>query len=158
MMMRPMWVVLGLLLLTSQVTAAGTAAYTRTSSGGGVDVQAVYAPPEYFKVAGDTAGRRRFKPEQQIVFLLTFDTHAGDLTTFNVMKNSKLRTSAGREVAPLRWVATSNSSHHRAGALIFPAARGGVPVAGRGVRSIALIIRNLAGIPRRTLEWTVPPR
>lgn len=132
--------------------------YTRSHTGGGVTVSAVHATPDYFRATGDTALANRYRAATQIVFLLTFDTHAGDLTTFNVMKNIRLRTSVGREVSPLRWETTGNATHHRAGALIFPSARGGAPVIGPRVGSIALVIRNLVGVPRRTLEWTVPLR
>lgn len=156
---------LGWLGLAIVVTLAGTAAaapaltaYTRTHSGGGVEVTATYAPPEYFVLAKDAAGGRKYRPEAQIVFLLAFDTHAGDLTQFNVVRNIRLRTGADKEYRPVRWEATSDASHHRSGALIFPATMGGVRILRPGVTAITLVISNLAGVPRRTMKWTLPIR
>lgn len=147
-----------LVALTTLPAAAAhsVAAYTRTHSGGGVEVKAVYAPPEYFATAKDPNGVQRFRPDTQLVFLLTFDTHAGDLTQYDVLKNIRLRASAGKEYAPVKWESTSNDSHHRAGALIFPAAVAGGKVIGAGVTSITLLIMNLAGVPVRVLGWALP--
>lgn len=148
-----------LLLLALPVEAApGTAAYTRTHNGGGVDVKAIYAPPEYFASANDAKGAQRFRPGEQIVFLLTFDTHAGDLTRYDVMSNIRLRTGSEKDYAPVRWESTSNDSHHRTGALIFPATSGGRKVMAPEVTAIVLAIANLAGVPTRTLEWPLPIR
>lgn len=135
---------------------ATTAAYTRAHSAGGVEVKAIYAPAEYFTAANDAKGAQRYKPGEQLVFLLTFDTHSGDLTRYDVMSNIRLRAGAGKEYAPARWESISNDSHHRSGALIFPATVDGRDVIGRAAGTIALVIANLAGVPARTLEWILP--
>jgi hypothetical protein len=155
---------IGLLLalaLSLPATAApDVAAYSRTAEAGGVTVKVVYAPPEYFQAARDPAGARRFRPEEQIVFLVTLDTHAGDLMRFDVLPNSRLRTRGGtpREYPPAKWEATSDASHHRSGALIFPATVNGMKVLGSGVTTMTLVISNLAGVPARSLEWVLPVR
>lgn len=151
--------VLLLLLAALPATAVPvTAVYTRTHSGGGVDVKAIYASAEYFTAANDPKGAQRFRPAEQIVFLLTFDTHSGDLTKYDVMRNVRLRTGSGKEYVPAAWESTSNDSHHRTGAVIFPAASGDHKVIGPKVTAIVLVITNLAGVPTRTLEWPLPIR
>lgn len=149
---------LALVVLAALPAAAAPAAYARTQSGGGVEVKAVYAPPEYFAAAGDRQGAVRFKPGEQIVFLLTFDTHAGDLTRYDVIANIRLRVTPGKEYAPLRWESTSTDPHHRTGALIFAATAEGRKVIGPEATGLALVIANLAGVATRTLEWTLPIR
>lgn len=151
-------VLLPLLAALPATAAPVTAVYTRTHSGGGVDVKAIYATAEYFTAVNDAKGARRFRPAEQIVFLLTFDTHSGDLTKYDVMSNIRLRTGSGKEYAPAAWESTSNDSHHRTGAVIFPAASGGQKVIGPKVTAVALVITNLAGVSTRTLEWPLPIR
>ena len=135
-------------------------AYTHTAAAGGVEVKVVYAPPGYFQAAGDTEGARRFRPGGQVVFLITLDTHAGDLMRFDVVRNSRLRTKGGtpREYPPAKWEAISDGSHHRSGGVIFPATVNGTKLLGPGVTAITLVITNLAGVPARAFEWTLPVR
>ncbi len=152
-----------LVLITAvAVTAApAVAAYTRTASAGGVDVKVIYAPAAYFAAAKDSEGAKRFAPEKQVVFLVALDTHAGDLMAFDMVRNSRLRTVAGgvtREYLPVRWESTGDGSHHRSGALIFPATVDGTSVIGPTTASITLVIANLGGVPARTFEWTLPIR
>ncbi len=149
--------------LSAFVAAApGPQAYTRTTGAGGVTVKVIYAPPEYFQAAKDPEGAQRWRPEEQIVFLVTLDTHAGDLMAFDPVKNVRLgiRTTGGatKGYAPVKWEATSDGSHHRAGALIFPATVSGVKLLGPGVTAIILVISNLAGVPTRSFEWVLPVR
>ncbi|MDQ7848783.1 MAG: hypothetical protein QN152_08925 [Armatimonadota bacterium] len=159
----PVLVVLVLLvLLPLPAPGAPAVAFTRTASAGGVEVRVTYAPPEYFALVQDSAGARRFAPEQQIVFLISLDTHGGDLRSFDLVRNSRLRTrtagGAVREYAPARWEAINDGSHHRSGALIFPAVANGTRVIAPEVDSITLVIAGLAGVPVRTFEWTLPVR
>ncbi len=149
--------------LSAFVAAApGPQAYTRTAGAGGVTVKLVYAPREYFRAAKDLEGARRWRPEEQVVFLVTLDTHAGDLMAFDPVKNVRLgiRTTGGalKEYAPAKWEGISDGSHHRSGALIFPATFNGVKLLGPGVTVITLLISNLAGVPTRSFEWVLPVR
>src|SRR5713226_7766750 len=88
----------GLMLVPGTVASAGVGvkAFVRTHDSGGVQVRVTFAPPEYFTASGDSDGATRFQPETQIVFLLSFDKHSVDLTPFDVAKNSRLATSAGK--------------------------------------------------------------
>ncbi len=150
------------LVTTVAVTAAPeVAAYARTASAGGVEVKVIFAPPEYFTTAKDMEGTKRFAPEKQVVFLVTLDTHSGDLTPFDMVRNSRLRAAAGgviKEYAPVKWESTSNGSHHRSGALIFPPSVDGTKVIGSAVTSLTLVIANLGGVPVRSFEWVLPIR
>ncbi len=154
----------GFLLLLALALPAGAApdvkAYTRVAAAGGVEVKVIYAPPEYFQVARDPEGARRFKPEAQLVFLVTLDTHAGDLMSFDPVANSRLRVrgSVPREYPPTKWESGADGSHHRSGVLIYPASVGGTKVLGPGVTAITLVINNLAGVPARSFEWALPLR
>jgi hypothetical protein len=58
-------------------------------------------------------------------------------------------------VRPTGWNAPKGG-HHREGTLTFPATESdGSPVIGPDTRSIALIIRDVAGVPERTFRWTL---
>ncbi len=160
--MKSLLILVVLLLLPLPAAGAPAVAFTRTASAAGVEVRVTYAPPEYFALVQDSAGAKRFAPEQQIVFLISLDTHAGDLRSFDLVRNSRLRTQvvggAVREYAPARWEAISEGSHHRSGALIFPAVVNGTKVIAPEVGSITLVITGLAGAPARTFEWALPVR
>lgn len=155
-MLRTLIAAAVMLMLAGAGAAAPASAYTRTNSGGGVEAAVTYAPPDYFAAANDPQGLRRYEAGRQIVFLVQFTTHAGDLRQFDVVRNSRVRTS--REVAAATWISTSDDSHHRAGALVFPQTADGAPVIGQGVTSITLVISNLAGVPSRTFTWALPIR
>ena len=150
-----------LILLPLPAPGAAAVAFTRAATAGGVEVKVTYAPPEYFALVQDTAGAKRFAPEQQVVFFISLDTHGGDLRSFDLVRNSRLRTrtagGAVREYAPARWEATSDGSHHRRGALIFPAVVDGTRVAPE-VGTLTLVITGLAGVPTLAFEWTLPVR
>ena len=76
-----------------------------------------------------------------------------DLDGYDLTQLAVLRTDQGREVSAERWDAVKGG-HHRAGTLRFPAAVDGAPLLGPDVRTVTLIIRDVAGVPERRLEWT----
>lgn len=90
------------------------------------------------------------------MFAITLDTHSGDLSKFDSVKNVTLRNDRGQQVTPSRWVATADGAHHRAGDLVFAK----TDQAGRAMdaqaRVLELIVRDLGGVPERTLRWTLP--
>jgi hypothetical protein len=81
-----------------------------------------------------------------VVFRLSLDTHSVDLSGFDVLANTALRDEEGQEARPLRWQEERSSSHHRTGVVYFPA-----PDLRR--RRLALVVRNLAGVPERVLVF-----
>ncbi|MDQ7842391.1 MAG: hypothetical protein QN141_03655 [Armatimonadota bacterium] len=122
-----------------QGAAVGAAAergrVQRDRGEGGVAIEVTYDDPE---AAGDEADR-------YTVFLVALTTHSGDLSTYDMVKISELRVG-GRTFRPLRWVSTSDDSHHRSGILIFPKVPSGQPV--------ELAIKGIAGVAARTFRWS----
>ncbi len=128
---------------------------TRTDGQGGITIKATYATPAYFKAAPNDPLVGKVDLERNIVFAIVLDTHSGDLGGYDFVKNVILRNDRGQQVAPVRWVATADGSHHRSGGLIFPK----TDQAGRALepqaKTLELVVRNL-GAPERVLRWTLP--
>ena len=88
-------------------------------------------------------------------FDVVLDTHSIDLDGYDLMKLALLRTDDGREVAPTGWDAPKGG-HHRQGTLAFPkASADGKPIFGSTTRSIELIVRDVGGVPERSLRWAL---
>ena len=112
-------------------------ARTQVADGGQVTVRVSWAGP--------SAGP---------VFDVALDTHAVDLDGYDLTGLATLRLDDGRQVAPTSWEAPKGG-HHRIGKLAFPAATpdGKAVLAGPG--SVELVIRDVAGVPRRAFKWTL---
>ncbi len=122
-------------------SAAATAGATKTSEGGSVTIQATW---ENQKEAGAS-----------ISFTIAMDTHSVNLDGFDLGRLSSLRNDRGQEVKADRWEAPSGG-HHRSGILSFPSKDGsGKPVIGPGVKSLELVMRDVAGVKERVLRWEV---
>jgi len=91
-------------------------------------------------------------PATEIGFLVTFETHSGDLSNLDLVALSSLSAPNGDHVA-VRWVSESDSGHHRAGVLVFE--RGSLDLAA-GTGDLTLTMRDVAGVPSRTLTWLLP--
>lgn len=85
--------------------------------------------------------------DRYLAFVVTMDTHAGDLGQFNLMKTAALRDEKGNETSPAAWESPSDGSHHRSGIMKFP--KGAEKDAG----SLELVIRGVGGAPERVLRW-----
>lgn len=119
-------------------------AYTQKDGGeGGVEIAATYVTPDYVRSVNKEAAK--YEPEKYAVFLVSMNTHSVDLSGYDMVKISELRVS-GKTLAPVRWVSTSDDSHHRAGALIFPKVD--------AKQAVELAIKTIAGVPARTFRWT----
>src|SRR3990170_1498982 len=124
--------------------SGATPGYVQRDKGeGGVEIEVTYVTPEYMRSGGKDA--QRYEPDKYAVFLVSMNTHSVDLSGYDMVKISELR-AGGKTLAPLRWVSTSDDSHHRAGALIFPK----VALA----QAVELVIKTVAGVPARTFRWT----
>lgn len=145
-----------LLALVASSTPAGfaQAQATRTDNQGGVTVKATYLTPAALKAGDRLAGK--VDPQRTIVIAVVLDTHAGDLSTYDFLKNVTLRNDRGQQVAPVRWVSTADGTHHRSGGLLFPKA----DQTGRAIepqaRALELVVRGLGGITERVLRWSLP--
>lgn len=122
---------------------AGPGYVQRDKGEGGVEIEVIYVTSEYMRSDGEDA--QRYEPDRYAVFLVSMNTHSVDLSGFDMVKISELR-AGGRTLTPLRWVSTSDDSHHRAGALIFPKVA--------PAQAVELLIKTVAGVPARTFRWT----
>lgn len=109
--------------------ATAWSAATQTSEGGQVTIKATLQ---------DASAALTFK--------IAMDTHAVDLDGYDLAQLATLRTNQGQTVQPTGWEAPKGG-HHREGTLTFPAIS-------PDTRTVDLIIRNVAGVPERTLRWT----
>lgn len=150
-------VALGVLMALTGGAASGQSAAqaTQTDSQGGVTIKAVYITAAYFKAAPRDPLAGKVDVERNIVFAITLDTHAGDLSGYDFIKNVLLRNDRGQQAAPVRWVSTADGGHHRAGALVFPKA----DPSGRAIepqaKALELVVRGLGGAAERLLRWTL---
>lgn len=125
-------------------TAAAAPGYVQRDQGeGAVEIQVIYVTPEYLRSGGADAAR--YEPDRYSVFLVSLNTHSVDLSRYDMVQVSELR-AGGQSWRPLRWVSTSDGSHHRAGVLVFPKVD--------PARPVELLIKTIAGIPVRTFRWT----
>lgn len=119
-------------------------AYVQRDKGeGGVEIEVTHVTPEYVTSVNKDAAK--YEPDKYAVFLVAMNTHSVDLSGYDMVKISELR-AAGKTLAPLRWVSTSDNSHHRAGVLIFPQVD--------PAQTVELTIKTIAGVPARTFRWT----
>lgn len=119
-------------------TTVPTSTGTRTNEGGQVSIDVTWRGP--------TAGT---------VFTVAMNTHAVDLDGYDLRQLAVLRTDQGQEVQPISWEAPKGG-HHRVGTLTFPSKTDdGAPLIGPQTRSLALIIRDVAGVPERIFRWVL---
>jgi hypothetical protein len=84
------------------------------------------------------------------------DTHSVPLDSYPIEKLALLRNDAGDTVLALGWENPQGSGHHRSGVLVFPALLdSGRPLISKGTRYVELILKDLAGVPERTLRWEI---
>jgi hypothetical protein len=129
---------------------------TRTDNQGGITVKAIYVTSAYLKATPTNPLAGKVDLKRNVVFAVTLDTHSGDLSGYDFVKNVTLRNDRGQQLTPVGWVATADGSHHRAGGLLFPRTN----QAGRAIdsqaRVLELVVRGLGGVTERVLRWTLP--
>lgn len=124
----------------AQPAAAQAAGATQTNEGGQVTVAATWQ--------GRAAGP---------LFSVALNTHAVDLDGYDLKQLAVLRIDGGPAVQATAWDAPKGG-HHRSGTLTFPAVGAdGQPVIGPGAQTVELVIRDLAGVPERSLRWPAQP-
>lgn len=130
--------------------------YFRTDNGeGGVQVGVLWAAPEYFRLTNQEELITELDLEDNLVFEISMTTHSGDLSNFPVLEKTQL-TVDGVALKPIKWEVLSNSSHHPAGMLFFPAKdEDGNPVL-KANSVIELNLKDLKGIPDRKFVWKLP--
>lgn len=145
-----------LVALTSALAVGQPApAAARTDSQAGITITAIYATAAYFTANPRHPLAGKVDLEREIVFVIRLDTHAGDLSRYDVVTHVTLRNDRGQQVSPIRWIATAESAHHRSGGLVFPK----TDAAGRSVeaqaKTLELVARDLGGVTVRSLRWTL---
>lgn len=84
-----------------------------------------------------------------LAFQVTMDTHSVDLDQYDLGKLVTLRDDAGNEYAPTAWL-SAPGGHHREGTLKFPVPES---LTQGKARSIQLVLRDVAGVGERVLQW-----
>jgi hypothetical protein len=123
---------------TQPAQAAATSPLTQRDAGeGAVEIEVTLVIPGSREAA-------KYGADTQTVFPVSMNTHSIDLSSYDLTTVSELLV-AGRMYTPTRWVSTSDNSHHRSGALIFPKVDLRV--------ALELRIKTIARIPVRTFRW-----
>jgi hypothetical protein len=86
---------------------------------------------------------------QAAEFDVSLNTHSVDLSQ-DLTAVAELSDDQGHRYLPSRWEGTPPGSHHRKGTLIFPNLQ-------TPVKSVTLIIHDVAQVPERTFSWQVKP-
>lgn len=116
------------------------------SSGGGIDVSATLATPGRLQKM-DPAKSGLVDLGTEVAIVLTLDTHQGDLRSFDYASGARLVATDGTEEKPVRWILTTDDSHHLEGMLVFT----------RQPRSATtLAVRGLGGVQERIFNF--PPQ
>lgn len=139
--------------VSSPGDVSGAPVYVAQDEGaGGVKVMAAALTPGALEQdASLEPMAARFDPVTELGFMVGFETHSGDLSTLDLVALSSLSAPDGDHRA-IRWVAESDSSHHRSGLLVFE--RGALDLSGGG--DVTLTMREVAGVAVRTLTWRLP--
>lgn len=102
---------------------------------------------------GNGQGRVHYR---NLVIAITLDAHSGDLSKYDFVQSVTLRNDRGQQVLPLRWIATADGAHHRAGGLLFPRADQTGQAIDAPAKTLELTVRNLGGVAERVLRLTLP--
>ena len=170
--------VAALVLLVSSVLAAGILSACASSqaapSGGGPSTQAIVAAVSQTNAGGAASPSTADQVQTSsggnvtidvswdgasdsgtLTFEVAMNTHSVGLDGYDLSKLAILRNDRGQEVKPERWDAPPGG-HHRRGVLTFPAVdSSGKPVVDDGVKSLELMIKDVAGVSERVLKWEV---
>ena len=148
------WVRMGVIALVGLAVLVSVGLWARSNSG----ATAITQPGTMMQTNED--GQITIKATWQgrgagPVFAVEMDTHVVNLDGYDLKQLAVLRTDQGQEIQPVSWNAPTGG-HHRSGTLTFPATLAdGTPLIGSNTRNIELVIRNVGGVPERTLKWTL---
>ena len=124
-------------------TAGGSDTLVQRNTGGGIEIAATLATPGRLKTM-DPAKSGLVDLGTEVVIILVLDTHAGDLRGFDYASGARLVAKDGAEEKPVRWVLTTDDSHHLEGMLVFA----------RQPRSATtMALRGLGGVAERLFEF-----
>ena len=86
-------------------------------------------------------------PGKQAKFNIKMNTHSVELNQ-DMVAVFILKDDKGYEYRPIRWNGSPPGGHHRSGVLEFPAI-------GKGAKSVALHVKDIANVPERIFEWKI---
>ncbi|MBI5878750.1 MAG: hypothetical protein HZB53_13955 [Chloroflexi bacterium] len=122
------------------------------------EVVALYATPQYFRIADKASDAALYAPDQFLVFFISEDIHHGELPL--AAPEARLRLGAGREYSAHGGTQViSDAEHHRTSVARFPLtdAEGRSLLA--GAAAIDLVLRNpesRRSTATTTVRWDLP--
>jgi hypothetical protein len=136
---------------SSTIPEAPSTDLTQRDGGeGGVTVQVTWLTAADFESDGDLAeAAAPYDVGSYLLLRVRMDTHSGDLNRYDLLASSELIADGRAPQAALAWRPLSDGGHHRDGLLVFERPQ--------GAASIELVLKDLAGAPRRVFRWAPPP-
>jgi len=128
----------------------GAASATQKDNGAGsVTLEVTWAMPDH--IAEDEKLRAvadKHAGEDVVILHVTMNTHSVNLSKYDLGKVSTLEAGGDSEPA-VESVSISDDEHHAETVLVFrrPAK----------TSTATLIVRDIGGVPERTLRWSPPP-
>ncbi len=120
---------------------SSSAEATQSNSGGNVTIEVTWENPQ--------------EKNGPLTFSVAMNTHSVNLDGFDLSELAVLRNDSGQQVKPQQWEAPSGG-HHRSGTLTFPfKGESGKPIVGTGTKTLEMVIRDVAGVKERVLQWKV---
>ena len=133
----------------SGTNATASSATQRDDGAGSVTLEVTWATPEY--IAEDEKLRpvaERHAGEDVVLLHVKMNTHSVNLSKYDLAKLSTLDGGAGPEPA-IESVTISDDQHHAESVLVFKRPE--------KAATATLIVRDIGGVPERTLRWSPPP-
>lgn len=96
-----------------------------------------------------TVTPKSLAPGQAAQFDISLNTHSVELSQ-DLAAVAELRDDQGHIYQPDRWDGSAPGGHHRKGTLIFPSLQA-------AVKSVTLIIRDIAKVQERSFSWKIQP-
>ena len=130
-------------------TSTATSPTQKDDGAGSVTVEVTWVTPDH--LADDEKLRAvadKHNGEDVVLLHVKMNTHSASLSKYDLAKISSLDTGGGPEAA-IESVTISDDQHHAEAVLVFK----------RPSRSsmATLIVRDVGGMPERTLRWSPPP-
>lgn len=144
------------------------AALVRDGEGEGlVELQGIYAVPEYWHIQEIDPAKYELQPEKYETFLIMLNVHVGELPHPDWSKISTLTIDGTREYQPLPASGLIiDSPHHQTIALLFPKTDPvGNPTITRDTKKLEVVIKDLEGLflqgeevkdDVKTIRWSLP--
>ncbi len=133
----------------SDANTAAASATQRDDGTGSVTIEVTWATPDH--VADDEKLRAvagKHSGEDVVLLHVKMNTHSVNLSKYDLAKLSTLDAGDGSEPA-IESVTISDDQHHAESVLLFkrPAK----------ASTATLVVRDVGGVPERTLRWSPPP-